>query len=121
MPRRVAYYAPEFQGLNRLVSFSAFLLGLSTFIILYNMYITLRQGKEAGANPWRALTLEWATTSPPPATNFYGDPIPYEDPYGYGTDKANAYLDAIDKRFGVPDEVPVPRPAISATAPSTGD
>lgn len=122
MPRRVAYYAPEFEGLNRLVSFAAFVLGISAFVLVYNVIITLRSGKVAGANPWRALTLEWATTSPPPATNFIGDPIPFHDPYGYGTDGSQAYLDEIDRRFGVPDEVPMPRPpALPASAPATGD
>ena len=30
----------------------------------------LRSGAPAGANPWDASTLEWATSSPPPAYNF---------------------------------------------------
>jgi cytochrome c oxidase subunit I+III len=34
------------------------------------MYWSLRTGKPAGDNPWDAWTLEWATTSPPPAYNF---------------------------------------------------
>jgi heme/copper-type cytochrome/quinol oxidase subunit 1 len=29
-----------------------------------------RAGAPAGDNPWNAWTLEWATTSPPPPTNF---------------------------------------------------
>ena len=56
-------------------------------------------GKVAGPNPWRALTLEWQTSSPPPSYNFKGNPIPYEDPYGYGTEAANAYLDAMAERL----------------------
>lgn len=112
MPRRVAFYAPEFQNWNRLISFAAFLLGISTFVLVYNVIKSLRDGKEAGANPWRALTLEWATSSPPPATNFIGDPIPYEDPYGYGTEKSAAYLDDVDRRFGVVDDPPMPRPSL---------
>jgi cytochrome c oxidase subunit 1 len=104
MPRRVAVYVPELQSLNVLVSIAGFVLGISTFIFLYNFVYSLFNGKIAGANPWRALTLEWATTSPPPATNFEEDPIPFEDPYGYGTEAAEAYLDAIDKHFGLPEE-----------------
>ena len=99
MPRRVAVYAPEFTDWNRLVSLASFVLGISTFVVLYNMAVSFRRGKVAGANPWRALTLEWATTSPPPAINFEYEPIPYEDPYGYGTEAATAYLDAIDELF----------------------
>ncbi|MBE2268054.1 MAG: cytochrome c oxidase subunit I [Anaerolinea sp.] len=107
MPRRVAVYAPEFQGLNVVVSLAAFLLGVSTFVLLANMLIAVNRGRRAGANPWRALTLEWATTSPPPAHNFVGDPVPFKNPYGYGTAASHAYLEAIDQRYGVsaePDE-----------------
>ena len=99
MPRRVAVYDPAFTDFNRLISFAAFVLGFSTFIVIYNMIRSYFHGPIAGANPWRALTLEWATTSPPPPTNFDNDPIPYEDPYGYGTEAATAYLEAIDMAF----------------------
>jgi cytochrome c oxidase subunit 1 len=100
MPRRVAVYAPEFQTLNVIISISAFILGLSTFILLYNMVWSLSKGRRAGANPWRALTLEWATSSPPPSTNFYGDPTPFPNPYGYGTEAAYNYVEALEHRFG---------------------
>ena len=102
-----------------LISLSAFVLGLSTFILLANLVISLHKGKIAGANPWRALTLEWATTSPPPVTNFIDDPIPFPDPYGYGTPASQEYLDDIDRRFGIGEEDFVPRPApIPAPAPA---
>jgi cytochrome c oxidase subunit 1 len=100
MPRRVAEYDPAFTSVNQAVSLSAFILGISTFIIVYNMIQSLYRGKVAGANPWRALTLEWATTSPPPSHNFDGDPVPFPDPYGYGTEEAQAYLAAIESRYG---------------------
>ena len=99
MPRRVAVYDPFFTNWNQLISFSAFVLGFSTFIVIYNIIRSYNHGPIAGANPWRALTLEWATTSPPPVMNFDDDPIPYEDPYGYGTEASAAYLDAVDAAF----------------------
>jgi cytochrome c oxidase subunit I len=104
MPRRIAAYSPEFQQWNVLISIAGFVLGISTFVLVYNMVRSLTHGKIAGANPWRALTLEWGTTSPPPAHNFSGDPVPYKDPYGYGTKEAAAYLETIEKRFGAPEE-----------------
>jgi cytochrome c oxidase subunit I len=107
MPRRVAVYDPQFQDLNVLVSVASFVLGISTFVLLYNMLVSTVRGRVAGANPWRALTLEWQTSSPPPAYNFLGTPIPFEDPYGYGTEASKAYLDAMAGRFGPPAISPV--------------
>jgi cytochrome c oxidase subunit 1 len=124
MPRRVAVYAPEFQPVNTVISLSAFVLGISTFILVVNVFVSLRKGKIAGANPWRALTLEWATTSPPPATNFIGDPVPFPDPYGYGTSEAVAYLDAIDQQFGMPEDPAEARkvgPPEAITPEASGD
>jgi cytochrome c oxidase subunit I len=117
MPRRVAVYAPEFQTWNIIISIAAFVLGISTLVLLYNIVTSLASGKRVGANPWRALTLEWTTTSPPPVHNFEGDPIPFNDPYGYGTEAAQAYLDAIDRRFGAPVAPSVP----PVPAPQAGD
>ena len=37
---------------------------------LVNVYWSLRHGEDAGQDPWDAWTLEWSTTSPPPAYNF---------------------------------------------------
>jgi cytochrome c oxidase subunit I len=100
MPRRVAIYNPDLQALNVWSSVGAFILGISTLIFMYNAWRSITHGKVAGANPWRALTLEWQTTSPPPPYNFAGDPIAFEDPYGYGTEASKAYLDAMEQRFG---------------------
>lgn len=124
MPRRVAVYAPEFTSVNALISFASFVLGISTFIFLINLVVSVRNGKLAGPNPWRALTLEWATSSPPPAHNFTGDPIPAKDPYGYGTEAAHTYLKAIDAKFGPsisPEEISGAKPTRSAPAPAAGD
>lgn len=119
MPRRVAYYAPEFQTINIIISVAAFVLGGSVLILLYNMLVSLNRGKVAGANPWRALTLEWATTSPPPSHNFIGDPVPYEDPYGYGTQAALDYLTALEKQFPLP-AAPEPAPTSVQGAAAEG-
>lgn len=119
MPRRVAVYAPEFQGLNILVSIASFVLGISVFVLFYNMWISLKRGEIAGPNPWRALTLEWATTSPPPEHNFIGDPIAFDDPYGYGTEAATAYIEAIERRLG--PSAPLSTDPRRVEAPAVGD
>ena len=121
MPRRVAVYAPEYQTLNAVVSIAAFTLGVSTFIFLYNAVRSLRHGREAGPNPWRALTLEWTTSSPPPAHNFIGDPVPFKNPYGYGTEAAHRYLEAVESKFG-PSAPPPPTVTTPAPTPApSGD
>src|SRR5207249_1479038 len=39
-------------------------------VFIWNIWISNRAGRVAGNNPWLAGTLEWATTSPPPNSNF---------------------------------------------------
>ena len=54
-------------NLRRLGVREFYLLGLSVLLFLINFFISLRWGQAAGDNPWQAWTLEWATSSPPPA------------------------------------------------------
>jgi cytochrome c oxidase subunit 1 len=84
MPRRVVDYAPEFTGVNQLATLGAFLLGASTLPFLYNAIVSWARGPKAEANPWRALTLEWMTSSPPPEHNFDEKPVMEYWPYAYG-------------------------------------
>jgi cytochrome c oxidase subunit 1 len=84
MPRRVAEYAQKFAAWNLFISISAFILGASTLIFLYNMVASWRGGPRAAANPWRGLTLEWQVSSPPPIFNFDAVPTVVGGPYEYG-------------------------------------
>ena len=92
MPRRIYTYDPKYQTLNVLASIGAFTLAFGVVPFLINVLVSAPFGKVAGKNPWRALTLEWMTDSPPPDHNFDGMPIPAPDPYGYGTPEGAAYL-----------------------------
>jgi len=85
MPRRVADYAPKFGTLNFIISIASFCLGASTLVFLYNMIVSWRRGPLAPGNPWRALTLEWQVSSPPPIFNFDEIPQVVGSPYEYGT------------------------------------
>jgi cytochrome c oxidase subunit 1 len=84
MPRRVADYSPEFGTLNFVITIASFALGASTLVFLYNMIVSWRRGEPAPANPWRALTLEWQVSSPPPIINFDAIPQVVGSPYEYG-------------------------------------
>jgi cytochrome c oxidase subunit 1 len=84
MPRRVADYSSQWATWNLAISISSWLLGLSTLIFVYNMIVSWRGGPRAAANPWRALTLEWLVSSPPPIFNFDSLPTVVGGPYEYG-------------------------------------
>src|SRR5918992_1257259 len=84
MPRRVADYPEEFAGWNLFITLSSFVLGLSTLIFVYNIIRSWRTGARAEANPWRALTLEWQGSSPPPVFHFDRVPTVVGGPYEYG-------------------------------------
>ncbi len=72
MPRRVytfeAGYGMEIW--NQLSTIGAVVTGISLAIFVVNLIYSYFRGREAGDDPWNAWTLEWATTSPPPAYNF---------------------------------------------------
>ncbi|UTI67007.1 cbb3-type cytochrome c oxidase subunit I [Paraconexibacter antarcticus] len=84
MPRRVADYADQYAGWNLAISIASFGLGLSTLVFAYNMISSWRGGPRAVGNPWRALTLEWQVSSPPPVFNFDTIPTVVGGPYEYG-------------------------------------
>jgi len=78
MPRRIYDYAPDrgWTFWNQFETVGTYLLGVSLFIFLWNVIVTMRKSeRDAGDNPWEANTLEWSTSSPPPAHNFDG--LPY--------------------------------------------
>ena len=77
MPRRVFTYPdlPYLGSLNMFSTLSSFILGFSIFLFIFNIFYSLKKGKEAGDNPWDAWTLEWLTTSPPQLKNFDNVPL----------------------------------------------
>ena len=72
MPRRIQDYEPlkDWVGLNQLQTAGALLIALSTAPFLANVVMTLRRKDRDAEDPWEGNTLEWYTTSPPPAHNF---------------------------------------------------
>jgi cytochrome c oxidase subunit I len=84
MPRRVWSYDPQFGDWNLFISISSFVLGASFIIFVYNTIVSWARGAPAPSNPWRALTLEWQVSSPPPIFNFDRIPQVVGNPYEYG-------------------------------------
>jgi cytochrome c oxidase subunit 1 len=72
MPRRIYTYDADrgWAFLNQLTTVGAAIQGASFVFFLVNLFWSLRHGRPAGDDPWDAWTLEWTTTSPPPAYNF---------------------------------------------------
>lgn len=93
MPRRIYTYQPEMPwgGLNLFVSLSSGILTLGFLMFFIDIVRSARHGALAGANPWGAATLEWATSSPPPPYNFRSIPV----------------ISAREPLWSDPDELPV--------------
>jgi cytochrome c oxidase subunit I len=72
MPRRIYDYPEEagWELMNLISTIGSFVLGIGVLVTVANVVISLRSGRRAGNDPWRANTLEWFTQSPPPENNF---------------------------------------------------
>src|SRR5918996_1385138 len=68
MPRRYYTY-PEEAGWgfwNFVETVGSFIIAVSILVFMVNLMRSLSRGREAGADPWDARTLEWSIPSPPP-------------------------------------------------------
>jgi cytochrome c oxidase subunit 1 len=76
MPRRIYRY-PDTGHLalyNLISTIGSFILALGILLTVINVVRSVKRGVVAGPDPWKANTLEWFTTSPPPVNNF--DTVP---------------------------------------------
>jgi len=72
MPRRIYRY-PDVGNLatyNMISTVGSFILALGILVTVINVVRSVNNGVIAGPDPWKANTLEWFTTSPPPVNNF---------------------------------------------------
>jgi len=69
--------------LHGVATIATVVLLLSQAPFVLNFFGSFFLGRRAPANPWRAATLEWATTSPPPHGNFSTPPVVVRGPYEY--------------------------------------
>jgi len=69
--------------LNKVMSFSAWGLGLVQLVFIVNFLVSIKKGKKVSDNPWEATTLDWQTPTPPPHGNFLKVPVVHRGPYEY--------------------------------------
>jgi cytochrome c oxidase subunit 1 len=88
-PRRYAEvggfdFLQPLQGVHEFISIAAIVTIVAQLLFLLNFLWSLKWGKQAELNPWRATTLEWTVPSPPPHDNFGGNvPTVYRGPYEF--------------------------------------
>ncbi len=72
MPRRYYTYPDLFgwQIYNVISTIGAFILAIGVALFVINYFWSGKYGEDAGANPWGADSLEWATSSPAPNYGF---------------------------------------------------
>lgn len=91
MPRRYyefrnySFIPDSAHAMNAYISIAAFVVALGQLLFLFNLAWSVRHGKPAGANPWRAASLEWQTPDMPPVHGNWGPVLPtvYRWPYEY--------------------------------------
>ncbi len=86
MPRRQYTYPTGlgWDGLNLASTIGAYIIGIGVLVFLFNFFVTMRKPATAPNDPWDAFTLEWATSSPPPAYNFADHPGRAQPPADVG-------------------------------------
>jgi cytochrome c oxidase subunit 1 len=112
MPRRyhdmgqTSFVPDSAHTLNAFISVAALTVGAAQVVFLFNLFWSVRHGKEAGGNPWRATTLEWQTPQTPPGHGNWGDELPVVHRWAYDYSVPGAERDFIPQ-----NEPPAARPA----------
>lgn len=87
--------------LNAAISIAAFIVGAAQIVFMFNIFWSIRHGKPAGGNPWRATSLEWQTPQTPPVHGNWGPSLPVVHRWAY-----DYSLPGVEEDF-VPQTVPV--------------
>jgi cytochrome c oxidase subunit 1 len=97
VPRRyhdmgeMAFVPPSAYTLNAFITIVALVVGAIQLVFFFNLIWSLRHGRPAGGNPWRATTLEWQTPETPPPHGNWGKELPvvYRWAYDYSVPGAD--------------------------------
>jgi len=112
MPRR--YYAygdtdfiPASAGsINESITLAAIFVAVGQLIFFVNVAYSLRYGKRAVANPWRANSLEWQTPETPAKHGNWGDRLPVVHRWPYDYSVPGAKQDYIPQNVAKSDDYP---------------
>jgi cytochrome c oxidase subunit I len=106
MPRRVYEYADvgHLEIYNLISTIGSFILGAGILVTVFNAVRSAKRGVVAGPDPWKANTLEWFTSSPPPVNNF--DVIPRVR----SVEPMKDIRRQIERQMGPTDAAPAPAP-----------
>jgi cytochrome c oxidase subunit 1 len=121
VPRRyfemgeTAFVPPSAATLNVFITITALVVGAAQMLFLFNLAWSLRHGRAAGGNPWRATTLEWQTPETPPAHGNWGAERPTVYRWAYDYSVPGAAEDFLPQNQPGPDPV-VPGHAIAEGA-----
>jgi cytochrome o ubiquinol oxidase subunit 1 len=96
MPRRMQHYSnPEWQPLLIVAAAGALLILFGISCLIIQLVVSIRnreENRDLTGDPWDARTLEWSTSSPPPAYNFAALPLVDEkDAFMVMKEKHTAY------------------------------
>jgi cytochrome c oxidase subunit 1 len=114
VPRRypelgeTAFIPDSVHTLNAFISVTALVVGFAQIVFLFNLFWSLRHGKDAGGNPWRATTLEWQTPTTPPPHGNWGKEVPVVYRWAYDYSVPGAHQDFIAQNDPGPTSAAAP-------------
>ena len=83
MPRRYYDYLPQYAAGNFFAGFGALFMIVGIGLMVANLMASFGRQRDAGADPWGGVTLEWTIPSPPPVHNFVRPPDIMAYPYDF--------------------------------------